>query len=263
MKPRSQQLLDHLDSIGACTYQELAELLGVSAMTIRRDADELAGHGKLIKTVGGVQKANAPGYLYESELQLRVGQNVREKRAIARAALQLIEPGQTLFLDGSTTCLELAKVMADSCHRLTVVTPSALVAMELGRNSDLVVIGVGGQYDPDSLCFVGPTSEQWMRQFFVDQAFMSTKAYVPDEGTFESSIATFRVKQVVASQCEHLTLLVDHSKFGQRALCKVLDASQIHSVVTDERTRDTDLEFLHRSGTQLHVAALEQFAHAT
>jgi DeoR/GlpR family transcriptional regulator of sugar metabolism len=82
----------------------------------------------------------------------------------------------------------------------------------------------------------------------VDVAFVSTKAFLPAIGTFESSQPTFRIKQIIARQCAELVLLVDHSKFGQRALSKVIETGKIHTVVTDRRARKADLDGLAKAG---------------
>lgn len=258
MKDRQQLILDRLDGQGACSYRELTQWLGVSAMTVRRDVDELARRGAAIKTLGGVQKANAPSYLYETTLLSRLSAQRQEKRAIAEQAIELISPPQTIFLDGSTTCLELAKLVGRQLKGLTIVTNSALACLELGQGSENTVLGIGGQYDPACLSFAGPTSEDAAREFFVDIAFVSTKGFLPNEGTFESSVATFRIKQIIAEQCGKLVLLVDHSKFGRRALCKVLDVSQIHVVVTDSHTSEADRAQIESKGCKVVIGPLLQ-----
>ena len=83
-----------------------------------------------------------------------------------------------------------------------------------------------------------PASEEAAGQFFVDLAFMSTKGFQPTDGTFESSLSTIQIKRIIAQQCAKMMLLVDHSKFGQRALSKVLDLSQIGEVITDDHARN-------------------------
>ena len=255
---RQQRIVEELQRCGACTYHELAALLGVSTMTVRRDVDRLAEAGEAIKTLGGVQKAHAPLNLYESPILSRLSDRRQEKRAIARKAMELVAPGQTLFLDGGTTCVELARALASEGQGLVVITNSALVCMELGRSRHIVTHGIGGQFDSDSLSFVGPASEEWAGGFFVDLAMVSTKGFVPAEGTFESSVSNLRVKRIVAEHATRLALLVDHSKFGQRALCKVLDRSQIGTVVTDDRTGEDDLAALRRDGKQVLVAAVAE-----
>ena len=254
MTSRRQLILDELARQGACTYQQLADLLDVSTMTVRRDVDTLAKERRVIKTVGGVQDAGAASSWYETDIRSRLSERVAEKSVIAARALDLVQKGQTLFLDGSTTCIQLAKRIAAQGRGLTIVTNSVFICLELGSNRDNVVIGQGGQFDASAGAFVGLSSEEGVARFFVDVAFMSTKGFLPDEGTFESSISTFRIKRIVAGQCARMVLLVDHSKFGQRALSKVLDISQIDDVVTDEQTPDSYLDVLRARNISVHAA---------
>jgi DeoR/GlpR family transcriptional regulator of sugar metabolism len=254
-RERQAAIVQRVDALGACSYQELAQLLGVSEMTIRRDVDKLVERDGLIKTLGGVQTARAPKHLYESAVRQRLDVRRREKEQIAARAIEQIRPQQTVFLDGSTTCLVLARHMARQLCGLTVVTNSALACLELGRGTDHAIISLGGQFDPSSACFVGPAAEQEARRLFVDVAYFSTKGFLPAEGMFESSMATFRIKQIVAEQASRVVLLVDHSKFGQRALCKVLDIAQIHEVITDDGVASSDIESLQQRGLVVRVGS--------
>lgn len=252
MTERQQLILERLDSASPVSYERLAEIFGVSSMTIRRDVERLAEQGAVIKTVGGVQKtANEPGNLHETALLSRLANQRLEKRVIARLALTLLEPGQTVFMDGSTTCLELAKLTGRKMSGLTVVTNSIMVCRELGSNH---VIGLGGQYDPASLSFMGASCEEEALKFFPDVAIFSTKGFIPAEGTYESVIATLHIKQLIAKQSRRVVLLVDHTKFGQRALKKVLGISQIHDVVTDNGTPTSDLALLRKRHIRVWVA---------
>lgn len=239
----NQSILEQLEKEGECSYADLTEYLGVSTMTVRRRVAKLAGQGALIRTPGGVRATDALSKLYETTVQSRMKQNQAEKRRIAAAAAELVGGNETLFLDGSTTCLELARRFA-SLSGLTVVTNSALACMELGREGKGRIIAVGGQYDPTSLSYGGPTAEDIAKRFFPDVAFFSTKGLIADEGTYESSEPTLRIKQIVAAQCRRVVLLVDHTKFGERGLCKVLDISQIHQIVTDSAAPEESLDLL-------------------
>lgn len=254
-KDRLQFIIDLLDRNDTCTYEELAELLNVSTMTIRRDLEQLFKQGIAIKTVRGAQRTQSPSYLYETAVHSRLTIKRAEKRIIARRALDLITTQSTIFIDGSTTCLELARLIAKEKNGLTVVTNSALACLELGTSSDNMIIGIGGQYDVNSLCYVGPQAEDVTKGLFVDIAFVGTKAFMPTEGTFESYVPTFRIKQIVAGRCARVVLLVDHSKIGQRALSKVLDIAQIHTVVTDNQVHPKDITLIRDAGPQVLVAA--------
>ena len=177
MNPEQRKLtiLKCLEHQGVCSYGELAESLEVSSMTVRRDIEDLSNQGMVIKVLGGAQRTNPVSDLYESQLVSRLSAKRKEKKAIAEEALQFVEPGETLFLDGSTTCLEFAKVLDEHRTRLTVITNSLLISQVLGQNGQNTVIVIGGQYESVSLSCVGSTAEDQVRQHFVDKVFLSTK----------------------------------------------------------------------------------------
>ncbi|MDD2707975.1 MAG: DeoR/GlpR family DNA-binding transcription regulator [Verrucomicrobiae bacterium] len=251
---RQKALIDLVEDAGACTYAEIAERLGVCVMTVRRNVDQLVRDGRLIKTLGGVQCAHAPADFYESDLASRLSIHRAEKCAIARKALELIKGPETLFLDGSSTCQAFVRVLAESGHKLTVMTNSLLIAREAGRSPHLKVILVGGQLDSESFSCFGETSEEQFKGYYVDKAFFSTKGFIPAEGTFESAVGLFRIKQLVAERAKQVILLADHYKFGQRALCKVLNTSQIHVVVTDSGLSRDERERLKKTRMKVCVA---------
>jgi DeoR/GlpR family transcriptional regulator of sugar metabolism len=255
IRDRAAFILDIVDRQGTASYQALAESLRVSTMTVRRDCEELVRLGKVLKTIGGIQQAHAPAYLYENAVAERIASNRTEKRAIAAKALDLIPKNQTIFIDGGTTNLLLARMIADRCAGLTILTNSALTCLELSKGQN-TIIGIGGEYDPMTLSFVGSQAEEMVKSIFVDQAFLTTKGFLPADGTYESAVATFRIKQIIAERAVETILLVDHTKFGHRALSKVLDISQIQHVVTDEVTSKSDLKSLGRAGVNVKVATL-------
>ncbi len=252
---RQQALLDHLARHDECAYAELAARLRVSTMTVRREVDRLAAGGLLIKALRGARRAESGPLLLETDLQVRLTANLAEKRAIAVAAARTVRPGQTLFLDGGTTCLELAKELAQHAEGLTVVTSSVLVCLRLGRSSANTVLCLGGHYDPTSASLYGAETEAALERLYPDTAFLSTKGFIPAEGTFESASHLFRLKQIVARQAKQVTLLVDHTKYGQRALAQVLSTAQIQRVISDAKAPAAALALLRDSGCEVVLAA--------
>jgi DeoR/GlpR family transcriptional regulator of sugar metabolism len=252
---RQQALLDHLARLGECAYGDLAGRLRVSSMTVRREVDRLAAGGLLIKALRGARRAESGPALLETDLQARLTANLAEKRAIAVAAARTVRPGQTLFLDGSTTCLELAKELGQHAEGLTVVTSSVLVCLHLGRGGANTVLCLGGHYDPTSASLYGPETEAALERLYPDIAFLSTKGFIPAEGTFESASHLFRLKQIVARQAQQVTLLVDHSKYDQRALAQVLNAAQIQRVISDAKAPTAAVALLRKSGCEVVLAA--------
>lgn len=253
IRTRHRLMLELLELRGACTYQELSTQFDVSTMTIRRDVDLLAGQGRVIKTLGGVQNAHAPAYFFETPLYSRISKNLEAKQTIAATAFGLIKSGQTLFIDGSTTCLHLARLIAERCNGLTVVTNSALTSIELGKSGNNMVVCLGGQFEKDTISFVGPTAEDAAGKFFVDLALVSTKGFIPAEGTFESSVGNVRVKQVFAEQSAKTILLADHTKIGERALTKAIDIARISALVTDRPLSSHDAAALKRMSKQVLI----------
>ncbi len=255
MTRRQQSIMDHLQHTETSSYDELATLFAVSTMTIRREVDRLASMGAVIKTLGGVQKAfSGPSSLMEVSLLSRLSRNRYLKQAIARTATCLLDDAHSLFIDGGTTCLGLAKLIAREKKGLTILTNSILICRELGQSSDNVVIGLGGEYDPASFSFAGSACEEEAAKYFVDVALFSTKGFRPDEGTYESFLPTIRIKQVIASHCHRVALLLDHTKFGKVALRKVFDVSQVSDVVTDSGVPAEVLAALRARGLRCWVA---------
>lgn len=252
---RHDRILELLQARGTCAYVELGKLLGVSSMTVRRDIDQLARRQALIKTLGGAQYSKVPQFLYETSLSSRMGVNRVAKELIAGQALGQVRPKQTVFLDGSSTCIAFARTLARSRLDLMVITNSALIAMEVGASPHAKVICVGGDYDPQSASFVGALAEEACGRFCIDTTFLSTKSFLAAEGTYESSTATLRIKQLVAKRSSRVVLLVDGTKFGQRALCKVLDVGAIGLVITDWQCPKGTLKVLRRAGCEVIVAA--------
>jgi DeoR family transcriptional regulator of aga operon len=251
---RSSMILEMLDGRGFVSYEDLAKILGVSTMTVRRECENLLEAGEIVRATGGIRRAHEELAFYESTTDERIYANSVGKRAIAKLALELIKEPCTVFMDGSTTALALAKLIHAERKGITVVTHSAIICLAL-RSGLNTVICAGGEFQPRSLCFVGPHAEDFVKSVFIDIAFVSTTGFLPNIGTFESDPAPFRVKQAAAKQASEIALLVDHTKFGRRALSKVLDSSQISHVVTDSPTAQEHIEALRRATIKVSVAA--------
>lgn len=218
---------------GTLTYAQIQKRFRVAPMTARRDVESLHAQGKLIKVLRGAMRLNSEGLLTEGPLYLRQRKNLAAKQAIAQAALRLVSPGKTLYLDAGTTCIEFARALAESQVPVTVVTSSVLIAACFCQCPAAKVIQMGGYLNPQNGCVGGAEAERAAADYFIDLGFFSTLGYVPGEGTYESSPETFRVKQAFVARCAEVVLLVDHTKFGQRALSRVFADQDIGRIVTD------------------------------
>jgi DeoR family transcriptional regulator of aga operon len=204
-------------------------------MTSRRDIAALDSEGKVVKTLRGAMRVPPGGLLTEGPLHERLGENIAAKRGIARAAVGLISPGDTLHLDGGSTCIELARIIAQSQLAVTVVTNSVFVSACFCDGSGAKVIQVGGALNPLNGCATGTDAEAAAKRYHIDMGFFTTRGYVIDEGTYESSVDTLRVKRAFAKRSSRVILLLDHTKFGKRAPHRVFADANISHVITDKK----------------------------
>jgi DeoR family transcriptional regulator, fructose operon transcriptional repressor len=213
---------------GVLRIPDLAEKLGVSEMTIRRDLEMLQDSGHLERTFGGAVVSEQTSF--ESSFSVRSHTHTPEKQALARYAASLIQDGDTVALDASTTCLALARELAK--RRLTVLTNGLDAALEL-RNSRSKVILTGGYLRQVAGSFAGPLALKALEGLRVDHAFFSAKGVLLRDGYLDSDLDEVEVKRVMLGSAAHVTALVDSSKFGVHALGRIASLGEVHLLVTD------------------------------
>ena len=234
MRQRQQKILAYIQQVGVASLADMAQMFGVSEFTIRRDIDYLSQARLLLKVKGGAQRIETPTHFREAHLPSRMQINLAEKEKIAAKALEFIHPGDTIFLDGSSTITCFARALASCCRDITVVTNSILVTLELSEATEIRVIGLGGIFDNETFSYVGFDVDLSPESFHVDKAFFSCTGFVPEQGTFENAAFNRNTKRLMAMWAEKVFLLIDSSKFGKRALAGVLDTDQIDTVITDK-----------------------------
>ena len=233
IRDRQRMILEHVNQVGVASVHGLALRFGVSEMTIRRDVVHLARSNLLTKVKGGAQRLDELGRFHEAHLRARMGVRVEAKRRLAEEAATLVEPGDTLFLDGSTTIVSLARVLAAANPAITVVTNSALVALELADAQCVRLICLGGLFDHETFCFCPTSGEEEPLPYHVRKAFLSCTGFVVTEGTFENSVFNMAMKRKVVRSAETVHVLVDASKLDRRALNRVVGIDEIDVVVTE------------------------------
>src|SRR3954454_21906883 len=164
---RQRRILDVLGREGRVVATELQHALGVSGYTIRRDLDELAEARRLQRVHGGALARSPVAPTYAG----RRGQSVPGKRAVAHAAATLLEPGQTVILDGGSTALALVDEIPDT-HTGTFITHSPPVAAALGARPGLEVVIVGGTLDQRAMVAVGAQAIEAYGRITADVCFL-------------------------------------------------------------------------------------------
>lgn len=244
------ELVLHRDFVSA---KDLAQRFDVSLMTIYRDLDELASQGVLRKVRGGATPQ--PSSLFESNVRYRMGEAVAEKQAVARYALSLVEPGQAVMLDDSTTCLALARLLPTLDAPLTVITNFLAPLRELSRVKGVRLIVLGGDYLPSHDSFMGLGCEAMLAALRADVLFLSTTA-IADGVAFQPEPEVAMVKQAMMRAATRRVLLIDHSKVGRVALHRLAPLRDFDLVVVDAGIDGERLRQLREAGAEVAVAPL-------
>jgi DeoR/GlpR family transcriptional regulator of sugar metabolism len=244
---RQQDVAEYLMRVGTASAQDLADLFDVSLVTAHRDLDELARRGLVRKFHGGVTAL--PSSVFESNVTYRRQLALEEKRAIARAAARLIEPGMSVLFDDSTTTLALAELTAD-VDPLTVITNFAPIITLLMGRKNIRLIALGGEYNELHDSFVGAPCTESARALHSDIGFYSFSG-VADGGVHHQEQAIVVTKRAMLEVAGRRVLLVDHSKLGRPALHRVADLDLFERIVTDDGATPEALRALaeHRIAT--------------
>jgi len=229
IEKRQQFILDRVARDGAAGIAALAQSLGVSRETVRRDLNALAERRLLTKTHGGAL-ANSTA---EPTLEARIDVNAEGKRRIAAAASRLVADGASLIIDCGSTTQALSHALA-SHRRLTVYTNDLRVASTLGRRNGNVVHLLGGQLLEHEDATSGWETVAQVAQYRVDLAFIGVSA-IDDEGTltdYQRDGAELRARMIVAAK--EAVLLADRTKFGETKPVAVGHLDRVKRLITDE-----------------------------
>lgn len=225
---------------GFARVEDLARACGVSVMTMHRDLDTLEAEGWLTKIRGGAT-AN-PSALVDAGVGERAAAMHAEKTAIAAAAAQLLRHGQTVFLDDSTTALELAPHLL--AHPPITVATNFLPAVDLLGNDPHVELHVlGGKYYPRQQACQGLQTVDAIGRLHADLCFMSTTALTGGKCMHRSE-QTVMVRHAFMRNAARTVLLVDHAKFGRPAPHILCDVADFDAVIVDDGVDADDLDDL-------------------
>ncbi|GLV57433.1 GntR family transcriptional regulator [Dictyobacter sp. S3.2.2.5] len=234
---RTEFILQELMVHGRVLAEDLSQRLHVNSSTIRRDLEKLERQQLLRRVHGGAVPLDTPSYsTYAGELtfQKNMHKLVEEKNRIATAALQFIQPGDTLALSPGTTTTHLARqIRRAQIPDLTVVTNAVNIAMELAQVPGLTVTLTGGFLLSDFFALVGPMAEQSLSQMFVGKAFIGVTGINAAYGlTGPNQLEALTHKKTI-ERAQQTIVLADHSKLGQVALHAIAPISAVHTLITD------------------------------
>ncbi len=228
---RLEQLRGILGQDRVVRVEELTEQLGVSSATVRRDLGELEKLGEVQRVYGGA--VSTGGRLDEPLFDDKTSVAAAEKRRIAEAAAKYIKPNDTIYLDGGSTVLELARLLKDRSN-LTIVTNSLRAAVELaGRGPRLIL--VGGELRRLAQTTVGPLTRFMIQELHVDTAFMGTIGLSLEEGLTTTDPTEAYTKELVMEHAREVILLADSSKAHKISFTRAGRLEKVRTIITDQQ----------------------------
>jgi len=225
---RRSRLLEFVRLRRFASLPELAEQLEVSESTVRRDLEHLESHGSTRRIHGGVLYAGSSPKM--PHFDARQSARWAQKRAIAEKAVELIEDGDTILLDGGSTTYEVARMLVGRpVHVVTIALPVAnLFASDSG--SDLVLIG--GNICPRTGVAQGPYADKMLGMLRVRKAVLGA-AGINDEGFFTNNLLLVETERVMMQAADEVILAADSSKFGRQSLTHLCSLGDVDHLVVD------------------------------
>jgi DeoR family transcriptional regulator of aga operon len=247
---RRTAILEKLNEAGQVDVNELSNEFNVSEVTIRNDLGRLETKNMLIKVRGGAIKVDR--VRVDFALSDKNKHNSEEKSRIGRAAIDLIEEGDTIILDSGTTTLEIAKNLS-AFQNLTVITNALNVAHVMAEHKESNVIVPGGFLRKNSLSLVGTAAEDSFRGYFCDKLFLAVDGFSAIHGLSTPNVEEAHLNKVMIEISKKVIVVTDSSKFLKRSFAFIAPVSEIDVVITDSGIDPEEKKRLENAGVQVII----------
>jgi DeoR/GlpR family transcriptional regulator of sugar metabolism len=227
---RRQQIIRVAENQQRVTVDGLAKLFSVSPVTIRTDFAWLEQNGLIRRTHGGAVPALPQRVDIAFAAREQAQQN--EKERIGLAAANLVQNGDSIALDASTTALHLARNLR-GIKEITIITNGIRVAEEIANYPGLTIMLLGGLIRPTSLSVVGNWSEALIGQINIGKAFVGAKGFTLTEGLTDVDGEEVKLKQALVASAREVIAIIDHTKWGQVGLATFCPVDRIRRIITD------------------------------
>ncbi|MBS0993559.1 DeoR/GlpR transcriptional regulator [Gluconobacter cerinus] len=250
LSARRQAVLDYVTAHGCVLIQDLLVQFTMTRAAMNRDLHALATQG-LIRKVGE-SVTTLSNAVAASSIMLRARQAVQEKLGITAIAAGLIEEGDTIALDDSTTSRFLSERLT-AIGQLTVVTNSLGISTKIGRSRDISLIALGGRYNPTFDAFLGVLCERSVTSLRINTLFMSTSA-IHGLSAYHQDEDLIKAKSALMNMADRRVLMVDSRKFGISALNHLANLTDFDAVITDSGLSGEIADRMMGAGVKLHIA---------
>ena len=245
MAKRDSDILQIVTTEKKVEVASLAERLGVSTVTMRKDLDALQAKGLVIREHGYAMLANP------NDVGGRLAYHYDEKLLIARRAAELVPDGATIMVESGSCCALLVRVLADTKQNVTVITNSAFIANYVRDSSNVSCTLLGGTYQRDSQVMVGPLVRTCAQEFYVDHLFIGADGWIDGVGfTTADQMRADAVRSMAASAAE-VVVLTESEKFGRHSAVPLRMAGKPVTLVTDDGISAEWSESVERTGIKV------------
>jgi DeoR/GlpR family transcriptional regulator of sugar metabolism len=253
---RRDEILERLRGRESATVEELSDLFHVSRMTIHRDLDRLAELRLVRKVRGGATML--PSTVFEADYRYRENQCQAEKRRLARAIADRIDPGMVVVIDDSSTVTAALPLLVRKTP-LTVITNSYPAIRALSRVPDLNLIALGGAYDPIADGFFGLPCEAAISCLSADLAVFSTAAVRGTTAYLHTSDIS-RAKLAMKAAASRSIIAFDVTKFRKSALNRFCGLGEFDEVLIPDTLDEETPQRLRQAGVRLTLVAMDEAA---
>jgi DeoR/GlpR family transcriptional regulator of sugar metabolism len=244
-RERQARVLSELLDKKHVTVRKLAENMGISEATIRRDLKTLADGQKVHLVHGGALLPGDADFSFTAKRD----RNKYAKSIIGELASTLVRDGEQIFLDSGTTSFEMAQPLGTK-RGLSIIVNSARLALEL-KTPSMNLIMLGGQYRPDRMDTIGPIAMSTLDQLRGYTAFIGADGLAMGFGVSAADIDSAHLYRLAVANAREAVLLVDHTKFETASLFKIVDWDMIRKIVTDVRPSDEWMTFFGQHGIEV------------
>lgn len=245
---RRREILARLSVSGKVIVSELAKDFDVTEETIRRDLEKLDKEGLASKTYGGAVSKHSSAI--DLPYNVRESVNVEQKQSIADKICEIINDGDRIMADSSSTALYVIKRIKEK-KNLTIITNSVKILLELAEKSDWTVLSTGGVLKKGALSLTGSSAEKMISSYHVDIAICSCKGLDMSLGVTDSNENDSQIKQAMLASAEKRILALDGEKFDKKSFVKVCDATSVDVIVTDSDPSERWVSFCNENNIEL------------
>lgn len=233
LEERYEKIIELLEKKGRVTVKELSQTFNVTEDCIRKDLRELENRGNLKRVYGGAMIQRNHSDI--KPLDERKNINIDAKQSAALRAVDLIEEGDIIFLDVSTTNLEMAKILNKMDIKVTVVSNMLEIILELRKNPAIRTISIGGEFNKEVGAIVGAAANRYISEFTFDKAFIGVCGVNMDTGNISTlDLEDGNTKKTIIKCSNKSYVLMENEKFNYDEFFKFASITDISSIITEQ-----------------------------